>query len=128
MWAWVRNQLLTLCCHSYEVSRSDNTIEVQLQMIQYIFRIKVLSKDTSSFQRQDWLKNDWDNEVETRGSMSKTKHTKCEWDRLWSVKWMRRKWNEYMNRLTSVHEMVYGEWDESESANTQRLSLRNVLY
>ena len=44
------------CCVSYEVTRSSNTIRVQLQMIQYIFQIKILSKDTPSFQRQDWLK------------------------------------------------------------------------
>ena len=31
-------------------------MRVQLQMIQYIFRIKVLSKDTPSFRRRDWLK------------------------------------------------------------------------
>ena len=29
---------------------------VQLHMIQYIFRIKILSKDTRSFQRRVWLK------------------------------------------------------------------------
>ena len=31
-------------------------MRVQFQMIQYIFRIKILSKDTPSLQRRDWLK------------------------------------------------------------------------
>ena len=35
------------------VSRSSNTIRVQLQVIQYVFQIKILSKDTPSFQRED---------------------------------------------------------------------------
>ena len=56
MWAWVRIPLLTQYCVTYEVTSSSNTIGVQLQMIQYIFRIKVLSKDTPSFRRRDWLK------------------------------------------------------------------------
>ena len=47
---------LTPRCVSYEVTTSSNTIGVQLQMIQYIFRIKILSKNTPSFQRRDWLK------------------------------------------------------------------------
>ena len=55
---------LTPCCDSYEVTRSGNAIGVQLQMIQYIFQIKVLSKDTPSFERWDRLKNQRDNEVE----------------------------------------------------------------
>ena len=38
---------LTPCCVSYEVTS-----------IQYIFQIKILSKDTPSFQRRDWLKNE----------------------------------------------------------------------
>ena len=42
--------IIPLCCDSYEVTRSSNTIRVQLQMIQYIFRVKILSEDTSSFQ------------------------------------------------------------------------------
>ena len=49
-------------------------------MIQYIFWIEILSKDTPSFQRQDWLKNEGDNEVEMRCSMSNTKYGECEWD------------------------------------------------
>ena len=44
------------CCDSYEVTRSSNTIWVQLQMRKYTFQIKILSKDTPSFQRWDWLK------------------------------------------------------------------------
>ena len=60
------------CCDSYEVTRSSNTIGV------YIFRIKILSKDTPSFQRRDWLKNERDSEVEIRCSMSKTKRGECE--------------------------------------------------
>ena len=44
------------CCNSCAVTSSSNTIGVQLQMIQYTFRIKVLSKDIPSFQRRDWLK------------------------------------------------------------------------
>ena len=47
---------LTPRCVSNEVTTSSNTIGVQLQMIQYIFRIKTLSKDTPSFQRRYWLK------------------------------------------------------------------------
>ena len=46
------------CCVSYEVTRSSNTIAVQLQMIHYKFWIKILSKDALSFQRRDWLKKD----------------------------------------------------------------------
>ena len=45
-----------VCCVFYEVTRSSNTIGVQLHMMQYIFWIKILSKDTPSLQRQDWLK------------------------------------------------------------------------
>ena len=45
-----------VCCVFYEVTRSSNTIGVQLQMIQYIFRIKIIFKDTPNFQRRDWLK------------------------------------------------------------------------
>ena len=47
-----------LGCDSYEATISSNTIGIQLQIIQYIFRIKTLSKDTSSspsFQRRDWF-------------------------------------------------------------------------
>ena len=62
-------------------------------MIQYIFQDKILSKDTPSFQRQYWLKNERDNEVEMWCS---TKYGECEWDELWSRKWM--SW-------TMVHEM-----------------------
>ena len=80
---------VTPCCDSYEVARSSNTIGVQLQIIQYIFQIKIWSKDTPSFQRRDWLKNERYSEVELRCSMSKTKYGECEWDGIWSVKWMR---------------------------------------
>ena len=87
-----------------------DTIGVQLQMIQYIFRIKVLSKDTPSFERLDRLKNQRDNEVEMWCSISKTKCGECEWDGLWSVKWMRSKWMSWtsvyeINRWTLVYEM-----------------------
>ena len=47
-------------------------------MIQYIFWIKILSEDTTSFQRRDWLKNGRHNEVEIRCSMSKTKYGEYE--------------------------------------------------
>ena len=57
---------------------SSNSIGVQLQMIQYIIWIKVSSKGTPSFQRQDWLKSERDNVFEMRCSMSKTKYTECE--------------------------------------------------
>ena len=67
-----------LYCDSYEVTRGRNTIEVQLQMIQCTFRIKILTKDTPSLQRQDWLKNERDNDVDIRCSMSKTKYGECE--------------------------------------------------
>ena len=70
--------MVNQCCDSYEVTRSRNTIGVQLQMTQYILRIKILSKDTPSLQRRDWLKNGRDNEVEIRCSMSKTKYGECE--------------------------------------------------
>ena len=46
-------------------------------MIQYIFRIKVLSKDTPSVQRRDWLKNERDNEVEMRCITSNTTYGEC---------------------------------------------------
>ena len=62
---------LTPCCDSCKVTRTSNT-----QMIQYVFQIKTLSKDTPSFQRQDWLKNERNNEVEIRCSMSITKYGK----------------------------------------------------
>ena len=66
------------CCNSYEVIWSSNTIGVQIQMIQYVFQIKTLSKDTPSFQRRDWLKNERDNKIEIRCSMSITKYGECE--------------------------------------------------
>ena len=84
--------LLTPCCDSYKVIRISNTIGVQLQRIQYVFQNKSLSKDSPSFQRRGWLKNERDNDVETRYSMSITKHGECEWDGIWSMKWMRWKW------------------------------------
>ena len=55
-------------------------------MIQYVLQIKILSKDTPSFQRRDWLKNERDNEVEIQCSMSITKYGECERDGLFSVK------------------------------------------
>ena len=70
-------------------------------MIQYTFRNRILSKDTPSFQRRDWFKNERDNEFEMRCSMSNTKYGECEWDGLWSVKWMRWK----LMNWTLVHEM-----------------------
>ena len=36
---------------------------VQLQVIQYVFQIGTLSKETLSFQSQDWLKSERENEV-----------------------------------------------------------------
>ena len=47
-------------------------------MIQYVFEIKTLSKDTYSFQRRDWLKNERDNKAKMRCSMSITKYGECE--------------------------------------------------
>ena len=71
-----------MCRDSCKVTSSSNTIRVQLQMKQYVFQIKTLSKDTPSFQRRDWLKNQRDNEVEIQCSMSMTKYGKCERDGL----------------------------------------------
>ena len=65
-------------CDCYEVTKSRNTIGLELQMIQYTFRIEILSKDTPSLQKRDWLKNGRDNEVEIECSMSKTKYDECE--------------------------------------------------
>ena len=61
---------------------SSNTIKVQLQVMQYVFQIKTLSKDIPIFQRQDWLKTERDNEVEKQCIMSITNYSKCEWDGL----------------------------------------------
>ena len=36
---------------------------VQLQVIQYVFQIGTLSKETLSFQSQDWLNGERDSEV-----------------------------------------------------------------
>ena len=47
-------------------------------MIQCVFHIKTLSKDTPSFQRQDWLKTERNSEVEIRCNMSITKYGECE--------------------------------------------------
>ena len=38
-------------------------------------------------------------------SMSKTKYGECEWDRLWSVKWMSWKWMTKWMSWTLVHKM-----------------------
>ena len=43
-------------------------------MIQYVFQIKTLSRDTPIFQTPDWLRNERDNKVEIRCSMSITKY------------------------------------------------------
>ena len=51
-------------------------------MIQHVFQIKILSRDTPCFQRGDLLKNERDNEVEIRNSMSITKYGKCREDGL----------------------------------------------
>ena len=81
--------------------------EFSFKMIQYIFWIKFLSKDTPSFKRPYWLKIERDNEVEMWCS---TKYGEFEWDGLWSRKWMRWKWMSWttvheMNRWTLVYEM-----------------------
>ena len=98
----------------YEVTRNSYNTGVQLQIIQYIFRIKILSKDTPSFQRRNWLKNERYNEFKIRCSMSKTKYGEFEGDGLWSVKWLRWKWMTKwmswtlayeMNRWTVLYEM-----------------------
>ena len=69
---------LTPCCDFCKVTRSSNAIGVQLQMIQYVFQIKILFRETYIFQRRDWLKNERDNEDELQSSMSITKYDKCE--------------------------------------------------
>ena len=51
-------------------------------MIQHVFQIKILSRDTPCFQTGDLLKNERDNEVEIRNSMSITKYGKCREDGL----------------------------------------------
>ena len=38
--------------------------------------------------------------------MSKTKYGECEWDRLWSVKWIEMEINYEMN------ELEFGTWNE----------------
>ena len=58
---------------------------LSLRPCRYIFRIKILSRDTPSFHWLDWLKNKRDNEVEIGCSMSKIKYGECEWYGLWSV-------------------------------------------
>ena len=65
-------------CDSCNVTKSSNTIGVQFQMMQYVYQVKTLSRDTPGFQKQDWLKNERDNEVEIRCSMNITKYGKCE--------------------------------------------------
>ena len=47
-------------------------------MMQYVYQVKTLSRDTPGLQKQDWLKNERDNEVEIRCSMNITKYGKCE--------------------------------------------------
>ena len=98
------------CCESYEVARNSNTMTIQLQMIQYIFLIIILSKDTRNFQRRVCLKNERYNKVEIRCSMSKTKYVGCEWDGKW-IKWeWMTEWVSWIllheiNRWNLVHEM-----------------------
>ena len=93
------NDYPSYCCDSFEEARSRNTIGVQLQMIQYIFRIKILSKDTPSLERRDRLKNGRENEVEIRCSMSKTKYGEC--DMRWTTicKMNEMEMNDEMNEL-----------------------------
>ena len=50
------HQFEATCRDSCKVTRSTNAIGVQLQTIQYVFQIKILSIDTSSFQRRDCWK------------------------------------------------------------------------
>ena len=55
-----------------------------------------------------------DNEVEIRCSMSITKYDECEWDELWSLKWMRWKWMTKWMSWTLVYEMNdvnFGIWN-----------------
>ena len=73
--------LICKCCDYFEVRKSSNNIRVQLEIIQYIFWIKIVSKDTPSFQRRDWLKSKRYNEFGIRCircSTSKAKYGKCE--------------------------------------------------
>ena len=53
-------------------------------MIQYVFQIKTLSKDTLSFQRLDRLKNERHNEVEIRSYMSSYNQVWWMWTR-WTM-------------------------------------------
>ena len=109
---------LTPCCDA--VTRSNKTIGVQLQMIQCIFWIKVLSKDTPSFrirsrlkkmkdamrlkQHAVWAKtnmvnvNEMDYELKNEWDGNEWQN---EWvwlwymkwiDEIWYMKWMRWKW------------------------------------
>ena len=78
------------CYDSDKVARSSNIIGVEPKVTQYVFQIENLSKDPPSFHRHDWLKNKNHNEAEILCSMSRTKHSKYEWGRLWSMKLMRR--------------------------------------
>ena len=103
--------LHSCCCNSYDVTKNSNTIRIQLQMIQYLIWIKILSKDTPSFQRRDWLKK---------------------WQRKWGwntleydqnqICWMWMRWtmiyktneieiNDEKNELDFV---IRNEWDESD--------------
>ena len=49
--------------------------------------------------------------------MSITKYGKCEWDGLWSIKWMRWKWMTKWMRSTLVYETnkmnvsILNKWD-----------------
>ena len=86
-------------CDSFKVTRSSTPIVVQLYLINYVCQIKTLSKDIPDFYGRDWLKNERDNEVDIRYSMSMTKYSKCKWEGLWSIKWMRIKINDKMNEI-----------------------------
>ena len=68
---------LTPCCDFCKVAKSNKTIGAQLQVMQYLFLIKILCKDTLSLQRQDCWKSERDNKVE-KSHTSITKYGKYE--------------------------------------------------
>ena len=101
---------IIFCPHSvmffYEVTRSSNTIRVQPQMINIKHSIlNILSKDTPSFQRRDWLKR-W----KAQWGWNSMQHEQNQIWSMWmrwtmSVKWMRWKWMKKLMSWTLVHEM-----------------------
>ena len=94
---------------------------VQLQIVWHVFQVKILSRETPSFHRQDLLKNERDNEIELLCSMRITKYGKCEWDGLWSIKWIRWKWMKYLWDLKSL---IWKSFLEEINRNEKCVSLK----